>query len=291
MGEIEERRRDLDRRAGGSAVARRGTAKPADAGPGRDTSDSSWNGGWTSFEDLGLRDPGADSSVIAYAVEVDSVVRRRRSTGRTYRIAIAWTATERAILVHRMEQELEAQPRGSFKPSSGWVKTGSVQRRARKPATVRVGDVAVDSTSPSAGSSAGASGSAPTRTSADEDSAEVATLARLAADRLAFLPAPVRASVLRRAKQPDHYYGSAWRTGGRQPGSLPRYVSQILRMNEREAVVVSASRIGDDRHWHSAQYTYDLRTHAPDRGPALGRGGGGAPEVGSGGDAAGRLGR
>ena len=97
--------------------------------------------------------------------------------------------------------------------------------------------------------------------------------------------------MLRRAKRPDHYYGSAWRTGGREPGSLPRYVSQILRMNECEAVVISASRIGEDRQWRSAQYTYDLRTEVPDRGPALGRGGRQAPGVGSSDIAAGRLGR
>lgn len=66
---------------------------------------------------------------------------------------------------------------------------------------------------------------------------------------------------------------SAWRTGGREPGSLPRYVSQILRLNEREAVVISASRIGEDPQWRSAQYTCDLRTEVPARGPALGRGG------------------
>lgn len=188
-------------------------------------------------------------------------------------------------------QELEVQPRGTFKPSGGWVKAGSVKRRARKPATARVGDVAVDSTSPSAGSSTNAAGTSTATKSADEDSAEVATLARRAADRQAHLPAPVRASVLRRAKRTDHYYGSAWRTGGREPGSLPRYVSQILRMNECEAVVISASRIGEDPQWRSAQYTYDLRTEVPDRGPALGRGGRQAPGVGSSDIAAGRLGR
>ena len=188
-------------------------------------------------------------------------------------------------------QELEVQPRGTFKPSGGWVKAGSVKRRARKPATARVGDVAVDSTSPSAGSSTNAAGTSTATKSADEDSAEVATLARRAADRQAHLPAPVRASVLRRAQRTDHYYGSAWRTGGREPGSLPRYVSQILRMNECEAVVISASRIGEDPQWRSAQYTYDLRTEVPDRGPALGRGGRQAPGAGSSDIAAGRLGR
>ncbi|MCY1684172.1 hypothetical protein [Kocuria sp. SL71] len=188
-------------------------------------------------------------------------------------------------------QELEVQPRGTFKPSGGWVKAGSVKRRARKPATARVGDVAVDSTSPSAGSSTNAAGTSTATKSADEDSAEVATLARRAADRQAHLPAPVRASVLRRAQRTDHYYGSAWRTGGREPGSLPRYVSQILRMNECEAVVISASRIGEDPQWPSAQYTYDLRTEVPDRGPALGRGGRQAPGAGSSDIAAGRLGR
>lgn len=188
-------------------------------------------------------------------------------------------------------QELEVQPRGTFKPSGGWVKAGSVKRRARKPATARVGDVAVDSTSPSAGSSMNAAGTSTATKSADEDSAEVATLARRAADRQAHLPAPVRASVLRRAQRTDHYYGSAWRTGGREPGSLPRYVSQILRMNECEAVVISASRIGEDPQWRSAQYTYDLRTEVPDRGPALGRGGRQAPGAGSSDIAAGRLGR
>uniref|UniRef100_UPI0028D05A06 hypothetical protein n=1 Tax=Kocuria palustris TaxID=71999 RepID=UPI0028D05A06 len=141
-------------------------------------------------------------------------------------------------------QELEVQPRGTFKPSGGWVKAGTVKRRARKPATARVGDVAVDSTSPSAGSPTNAAGTSTATKSTDEDSAEVATLTRRPADRQAHLPAPVRASVLRRAKRTDHYYGSAWRTGGREPGSLPRYVSQILRMNECEAVVISASRIG-----------------------------------------------
>lgn len=166
-----------------------------------------------------------------------------------------------------------------------------MKRRARKPATARVGDVAVDSTSPSAGSPTNAAGTSTATKSADEDSAEVATLARRAADRQAHLPAPVRASVLRRAKRPDHYYGSAWRTGGRELGSLPRYVSQILRMNECEAVVISASRIGEDPQWRSAQYTYDLRTEVPDRGPALGRGGRRAPGVGSRDIAAGRLGR
>ena len=104
-------------------------------------------------------------------------------------------------------QELEVQPRGTFKPSGGWVMAGSVKRRARKPATARVGDVAVDSTSPSAGSPTNAAGTSTATKSADEDSAEVATLARRAADRQAHLPAPVRASVLRRAKRPDHYYG------------------------------------------------------------------------------------
>ena len=188
-------------------------------------------------------------------------------------------------------QELEVQPRGTFKPSGGWVKAGTVKRRARKPATARVGDVAVDSTSPSAGSSTNAAGTSTATKSADEDSAEVATLTRRPADRQAHLPAPVRASVLRRAKRPDHYYDSAWRTGGREPGSLPRYVSQILRMNEGEAVVISASRIGEDPQWRSAQYTYDLRTEVPDRGPALGRGGRQAPGVGSSDIAAGRLGR
>ncbi len=214
--------------------------------------------------DLGLRDPGSDS---------------------------AWSTTEREILVHRMEQELEVQPRGTFKPSGRWVRAGSVKRRARKRATAHVGDVAVDSTSPSAGSSTNAAGTSTATKSADEDSAEAATLARRAADRQAHLPAPVCASVLRRAKQPDHYYGSAWRTGGREPRCLPRYVSQILRMNEREAVVISASRIGEDPQWRSAQYTYDLRTEVPDRGPALGRGVRRAPGVGSSDIAAGRLGR
>ncbi|EME37653.1 hypothetical protein C884_01027 [Kocuria palustris PEL] len=118
-------------------------------------------------------------------------------------------------------QELEVQPRGTFKPSGGWVKAGSVKRRARRPATARVGDVAVDSTSPSAGSSTNAAGTSTATKSADEDSAEVATLARRAADRQAHLPAPVRASVLRRAKRPDHHYGSAWRTGGREPDRGP----------------------------------------------------------------------
>lgn len=97
--------------------------------------------------------------------------------------------------------------------------------------------------------------------------------------------------MLRRAKQPDHYYGSAWRTGGREPRCLPRYVSQILRMNEREAVVISASRIGEDPQWRSARYTYDLRTEVPDRGPALGRGGRRAPGIGSSVITADRLGR
>lgn len=279
----------LQQRTGGSAVSRRGKAGAASAGPGRDTAESTWTGKVTSFKDLGLLEPSTDSAVIAYAADIDPSVRRTRSSGRTYRIAVAWSATEREILVHRLEQELEARTQGGFRPSGSWVKTGSVKRRARKPASKRVGDVPVDSAGSHDQGQPTSSGGSAGRD--DHASAAEPALARIAAGSLQYLPGPVRASVLRRAPEPDHFYGLSWRTGGHDPATVPQYIVQVLRMNAREAVVASGSRIGEDSHWHTAQYTYDLRAQTPDRGPALGRGGPRSPEMGPDGGAAGRLGR
>lgn len=248
---------NLIRRAPAAAPGTRG----ADTGADGNVEEVKFTATATTFGDLGLPDPRAQQGVLSSGVRTEgSRVRRRRSDETYFRRAIAWTATRRRILIHRMEQPLAPQADGRFRATGPWVKAGSVLREAAAPAAVRRGDVPY---APKTGAGA----------EADDDGPDHQDRFSKAHSDLAVLPRPVRASVLNRAANPDHFYTLLLehvRNGAVQSHSL-----NLLRVNSQEGIVVVASRQAGASTWQVEQYTYDF-TPAGTGSPALGGGSTGA---------------
>jgi hypothetical protein len=188
--------------------------------------------------------------VITSAVENTATVRRRGEV--FYRRRTGWVAQHARVVTFHQDQPLRPRADGKFAPAGAWGAPQLQVHEASGRVEVRAGDVPADSI-PDAGE--------PKPDPVEDQPQEGVVTTRADAD-LAFLPAPVRRSVRARALQPRYFDAEALRFT-RGDGSYWHTVS-VLRLDDREAIVVRASRQARSRTWQAEQYLYTFTA-----GPAL----------------------
>jgi hypothetical protein len=233
----------------GDLVPRSGAGKtvahqfgPAIAGTGRAVEDTTWNGDVIDFDEFAALPRLVGGSPVAEAVTDDGLVRRRRQGPAElyFRRRVGFRAWPSEIVVVVREQPLAPRADGRMSIRGPYGPPVVSRRLAAEPAVRRIGDVPVDPPDPT-----------PPAGDPSSDRRH-----RRAFDQLAFLPAPVRRSVLQRAPAPTHFIAEAIRL---DPSSAaPCHRVSVLRMDEHTAIVVVGSRQHRARHWQVDQRTYVL---------------------------------
>lgn len=188
----------------------------------------------------------------------------RRSMGRIVQRRVGWQATPTLIVITTAERELTKGDDGKMRPSGEWlIEHRKTYRNLDGAAEKRVGNVLADDAEPEDQTvRAAAPGDArpqatpaptpqPTPASA-QDSFPEGTFA------LSFLPRAVRSSVIARVPAPTVFDGTSLQFSHPQTGEVDRLEVNVIRMDERRAVVVQARRKPDGREWEVSQATYSL---------------------------------
>lgn len=174
----------------------------------------------------------------------------RKVAGRVVQRRVGWRATPALIVIATAERELTRSEDGKFRPSGEWLlEHRKTYQNADGAAKKRTGNVAVDE-QPSSASSNEAGGVAPSAVRAKERFPE-------GDFTLSFLPPSVRSSVLARVPVPVVFDGTVLQFT--QPdGSVDHQEINLIRMDEKTAVVVQASRKPEDKNWSVSQALYAL---------------------------------
>ncbi|KNX38861.1 hypothetical protein [Luteipulveratus halotolerans] len=231
-------------------------------GTGRALNDDAWTGTVIEFDEVA---PiiGRSAEAITDAVSDDGLVRRRKSDPNAYfRRRVAFRAWADRIAVAVQEQHLAPRANGTMGVTGPYGPATITTYDALGPVARRTGEVAVDARrSPSSDASA-ASAAAPKTDRAHQR----------ALSQLAFLPEPVRKSVMQRAPRPDHFIAEAIRLN--TDSATPTHRVSVLRLDSQEAIVVMGSLFHGATHWQVEQRTYSFiepdAITGPAR-PALGR--------------------
>ncbi|MDF8265168.1 hypothetical protein [Luteipulveratus flavus] len=261
MGELIHGRRER----GVNRPAPRGRGPQTAVGAGRAPEGDRWEGTVIEFVEmaplLGRSDAG-----FADAVSDDGLVRRRKTDPNAYfRRRVGFRASEDQILVAVQEQPLAPRANGTMGVTGPYGPATTTTYRPHGPVGRRLGKVAID-LHVRAEASAGAAAT----TGATEKPSRAH---ERALSQLAFLPEPVRRSVMGRAPAPEHFIAEAVRLNR---GSItPTHRVSALRLDGREAIVVVGSLLHGATHWQVEQRTYAFAEQpaldAPASRPQLGR--------------------
>lgn len=223
-------------------------------GSGRSVDQSSWSGTVLGRDDMGLRPRDEAGDVVAEAVQNLRGV--RRSGGHAYRRRLGWIAQVGGVLVATSDQPLAPRPDGRYAPTGPWA--GPVVRwyALKGPPSTRRGDVPHDQTFGEGQVASGSTGSlkdGPMGSLGDAD----------------YLPMALRKGLLARVGKATLADAEAIQFT-RPDGSTYHSVSALV-LNDREGIVIRASRQQNAATWQAEQLSYTFISS----GPALEGGSGG----------------
>lgn len=193
-----------------------------------------------------------ESKVIASGAR--QLPQPRRSLGRTVQRRIGWQATPTLIVITTAERELLQGDDGKYRPQGDWlIEHRKTYRNLGGAAAKRVGTIPDDpeEAPTTQGSTPAASSAATGGASADDAFPE-------GAFALSFLPSPVRSSVRGRVPNPTVFDGTSLQFSDPQTQKPSRLEVNVIRMDEKRAVVVQATKVPGETSWSVSQATYAL---------------------------------
>lgn len=177
----------------------------------------------------------------------------RKSGDRIVQRRIGWQATPHHIRITVAERELWKTPNGAYRPVGQWlIENRRTYPNAKGTATKRTGKITDTLT-------AGAPISETQKVNAQPNAAEkleqkVASQYPEGAWALGMLPAQVREGIITRVPNPIEFDGTLLQ---RQSNPLT-YEVHVLRMDNKRAVVVKATREEGSTTWEVSQAAYEL---------------------------------
>ena len=176
----------------------------------------------------------------------------RRSMGRIVQRRVGWNATPTQIMVTTAERELTKRDDGKLSPSGEWlIEHRKTFTNTAGAAEKRVGKVKVSAPAPGAPDGTQIP-SAPTATAPGEDSFPEGQFA------LSLLPAQVRSSAIARVPSPTVFDGAVMLVSDAKSGEETHKEVNVIRMNDRRAVVIQAKLKPNADEWEVSQATYSL---------------------------------
>ena len=176
----------------------------------------------------------------------------RRSMGRIVQRRVGWNATPTQIMVTTAERELTKRDDGKLSPSGEWlIEHRKTFTNTAGAAEKRVGKVKVSAPAPGAPDGTQAP-SAPTATAPGEDSFPEGQFA------LSLLPAQVRSSAIARVPSPTVFDGAVMLVSDAKSGEETHKEVNVIRMDDRRAVVIQAKLKPNADEWEVSQATYSL---------------------------------
>lgn len=176
----------------------------------------------------------------------------RRSMGRIVQRRVGWNATPTQIMVTTAERELTKREDGKLAPSSDWLiehrKTFSNTSGA---AEKRVGKVKVSAPPPGAPSGSQTPQATPASASNDDAFPE-------GQFALSLLPAQVRSSAIARVPAPTVFDGAVMLVSDGNTGQETHKEVNVIRMDDKRAVVIQARLKPNADEWEVSQATYTL---------------------------------
>lgn len=272
-------------RSGGTGLARGGAVQP-DPGQGQSISDVSFDAkGYTYDDDIptAFRQGAAESTAVAIRAkepkssselvpagqavpmrsdsELAKIAKQAIASGarqldkprkvadRIVQRRVGWRATPALIVISTAERELARGEDGKLRPSGDWLlEHRKTYQNADGAAKKRTGRVSVNEKPPAA--SGGSNGSSASPAAPAERFSE-------GDFTLSFLPPSVRSSVLARVPIPTVFDGTVLQFADNS-GTVDRQEINLIRMDEKTAVVVQASRKPEGENWDVSQALYSL---------------------------------
>lgn len=177
----------------------------------------------------------------------------RRAMGRVVQRRIGWSATPTQIIVTTAERELTKREDGRLSPSGEWlIEHRKTFANTTGPAEKRVGKVKASAPAPNTPSASQAA-SAPAGGSAGaSDTFPEGEFA------LSLLPAQVRSSVIARVPAPTVFDGAVMLVSDSTTGEERHKEVNVIRMDDKRAVVIQATLKPRTDEWEVSQATYVL---------------------------------
>lgn len=174
----------------------------------------------------------------------------RRSMGRIVQRRIGWNATPTQIMVTTAERELAKREDGRLAPSGDWlIEHRRTFTNTAGPAEKRVGKVAGSAPAPNT----------PERSQApSETAASTGDAFPEGHFALSLLPAQVRSSVIARVPTPTVFDGAVMLVSDGTTGEESHKEVNLIRMDDKRAVVVQAKMKPNTDEWEVSQATYTL---------------------------------
>lgn len=180
----------------------------------------------------------------------------RRSLGRVIQRRVGWNATPTQIVVTTAERELTKRPDGRLAPSGEWlIEHRQTFTNTLGAALKRVGKVKSSAPAPGAPNTATPPPAAHTPTPSASAGAETFPEGDFA---LSLLPAQVRSSVMARIPVPTVFDGAVMLVSDGTTGEETHKEVNVIRMDDKSAVVVQAKLKPDTDEWEVSQATYSL---------------------------------
>lgn len=177
----------------------------------------------------------------------------RRSMGRTVQRRVGWNATPTQIMVTTAERELTKRDDGRLAPSGEWlIEHRKTYAHASGAAEKRTGKVKATAPTPGAPSGAEAPPAAPTAPAPSADTFPEGQFA------LSLLPPQVRAGALARIPVPTVFDGAVMLVSDAKTNEERHKEVNVIRMDNKRAVVIQATLKPDTDEWEVSQATYTL---------------------------------
>lgn len=177
----------------------------------------------------------------------------RRTMGRIVQRRIGWSATPTQIMVTTAERELIKRDDGRLSPSGEWlIEHRKTFANTAGPAEKRVGKVKASAPAPHAPSGTQAS---PTPAGATSGAGDTFPEGEFA---LSLLPAQVRSSVIARVPTPTVFDGAVMLVSDGESGEESHKEVNVIRMDDKRAVVIQAKLKPSTDEWEVSQATYAL---------------------------------
>lgn len=202
-----------------------------------------------------------DSQTIASGAR--QLDKARRSGSRVVLRRVGWQATPTLIVITTAERELRKTDDNKYKPEGDWlVEYRKTYRNLSGAAEKRVGTVNMDEadrptvTAATPGDQQGTPPASSPATSPKADP-EVAQFPE-GTFAMSFLPRAVRSSLRGHVPTPVVFDGTVLQFSDPGTGTVNRQEVNVIRMDEKKAIVVQAKRKPDGKHWEVSQATYTL---------------------------------
>lgn len=184
----------------------------------------------------------------------------RRSLGRIIQRRVGWNATPTQIVVTTAERELTKRDDGRLSPSGEWlIEHRKTFTNTQGAALKRVGKVKSSAPAPGAPNPSPSAATAPPAAHTPAPSASAGAETFPEGDfALSLLPAQVRSSVIARIPVPLVFDGAVMLVSDGTTGEETHKEVNVIRMDDKSAVVVQAKLKPASDEWEVSQATYSL---------------------------------